>query len=403
MSNMSKKVLWLEGSSGISGDMTVGALLDLGAREEILRQELKKLPLGGYEIAVGRTKKKGIEACTFRVNLTQEQYHHRHYGEIVKMLAEAGFDPCVEELAQRMFYLVAKAEAEVHGEPLEHVHFHEVGAVDSIVDIVAAAVCIRDLGIKETAVGPLREGSGTVMCQHGEIPVPVPATVRIAADCGLRLNLTEIQGEMITPTGAAIAAALQTRERRPEKCRILKVGVGAGEKEFAHPNVLRAFLLEEEEEEEERVWILETNVDDCSGEQLGYVRELLQEKGALDVSLLPAAMKKDRPGYLLRIVCRDEQKEQMEEIVFRETTTIGIRNYLAGRRILERRMEQVQVQGVSVQVKVCRLGEQEFYYPEYEDVKKAAEERKEPWVTVYESACREGREHLHGEGHIHGQ
>ena len=136
---MSKKVLWLEGSSGISGDMTVGALLDLGAREEILRQELKKLPLGGYEIAVGRTKKKGIEACTFRVNLTQEQYHHRHYGEIVKMLAEAGFDPCVEELAQRMFYLVAKAEAEVHGEPLEHVHFHEVGAVDSIVDCSGAS------------------------------------------------------------------------------------------------------------------------------------------------------------------------------------------------------------------------------------------------------------------------
>lgn len=398
---MSKKVLWLEGSSGISGDMTVGALLDLGAREEILRRELKKLPLEGYEIVVGRTKKRGIDACTFRVKLTREQHHHRHYGDIARMLAEAGLEPRVEELAQRMFYLVARAESEVHGEPLEHVHFHEVGAVDSIVDIVAAAACVWDLGIEEAAVGPLREGSGTVMCQHGEIPVPVPATVRIAADCGLRLNLTDIQGEMITPTGAAIAAALQTRERRPENCRILQVGVGAGEKEFHHPNVLRAFLLEEEEEEQ--VLVLETNVDDCSGEQLGYVRERLQGQGALDVSLLPAAMKKDRPGYLLRVVCRREQKDQLEEIIFRETTTIGIRSFPAGRRVLERRLEQVQVAGLPVTVKVCRLGEEEFYYPEYEDVRRAAKELETPWRAVYASAQAEGGRLLQGEGHNHGQ
>lgn len=383
---MSEKILWLEGSSGISGDMTVAALLDLGASEEVLRRELRKLPLEGYEVEVGRTKKKGIEACAFRVRLTAEQHHHRHYGDIVKMLAEAGLDPEVEELAQRMFYLVARAEAQVHGEPLERVHFHEVGAVDSIVDIVGAAACIRDLGIRDAAVGPLREGCGTVSCQHGEIPVPVPATARIAADCGLRLNLTDTRGEMITPTGAAIAAALQTLERKPENCRILGIGVGAGEKEFDHPNVLRAFLLEEEPEE--KVWVLETNVDDCSGEQLGYTRELLQGLGALDVSLLPVAMKKDRPGYLLRTVCREEERDRLEECIFRETTTIGIRRFPAGRRILERRMEQIEVEGLPVALKVCRLGEELFPYPEYEDVKRAAERLEQPWRSVYEKARR---------------
>lgn len=390
---MRKQVLWLEGSSGISGDMTVGALLDLGASEAVLRRELKKLPLTGYEIEIKRTKKKGLDACAFRVHVTEEQHHHRHYDDIVKMLTEADLEPEVEELAQKMFYLVAKAESEVHGEPLEHVHFHEVGAVDSIVDLVAAAVCIWNLGITETAVGPLREGCGTVMCQHGEIPVPVPATARIAADCGLRLLLTDIKGEMITPTGAAIAAALQTRERKPENCRIVKIGLGAGEKEFDHPNVLRAFLLEEEPEEE--VWVLETNVDDCTGEQLGYVQETLQEMGALDVSLLPSYMKKNRPGYLLRVLCREEKMQEIEDCIFRETTTIGIRKYQAERRILERRMEQVQVDGMAIAVKVCKMGEEAFAYPEYEDVRRAAKALEQPWKTIYEKAREEGHHHEH--------
>ena len=383
---MSKKVLWLEGNSGISGDMTVGALLDLGASEAYMREQLGRLALDGYEVQISREKKGGIEGCAFRVNIAKEQHQHRHYGDIVKLLSEAGLDDPVEELAQRMFYLVARAESQVHGEALEEVHFHEVGAVDSIVDLVASAACFVSLGIREAAVGPLREGCGTVQCQHGEIPVPVPAVSRIAAEWGLRLSFTETRGEMVTPTGAAIAAAIQTRERRPENCRILKIGVGTGEREFTHPNVLRVFLLEEEEEEQ--VFVLETNVDDCTGEQLGYVREQLEKKGALDVSLHSAAMKKNRPGYLLRAVCRAEQKEELEDCIFRETTTIGIRSFPAGRRVLERHMEEVMVDGIPVALKVCRLGEETYGYPEYETVKKAAETLGKPWREIYEQAVK---------------
>lgn len=259
------RILYLECYSGISGDMTVGALLHLGADEKKLRTELAKLPLSGYEMKISDRKVHGLTGLDFDVVLTEEfkreeqkeadgekgrshehrhGHSHRHYGEIKAMLESSELEEEVKSLALRIFEITAKAESRVHGVPEEEVAFHEVGAVDSIVDIVAASVCIWDLGIERTAVSELWEGRGTVNCQHGRIPVPVPAVTEILKDSGLPVRLTETEGEMVTPTGAAIAAAL-CNTLLPQKAVIRRIGVGTGKKEFEHPNMLRAMLLEE--------------------------------------------------------------------------------------------------------------------------------------------------------------
>ena len=262
------KILYLEGSSGISGDMTVSALLDLGASREKLEKELSKLPLDGYRLIIGRTVKNGIDACAFYVELDESKPQPlRDFRQIRTLLLESELEEKVKELSLQIFFVLAKAEAKVHGTDLEHVHFHEVGAVDSIVDIVAAAVCYLDLGIPKVAVGTLREGTGTTWCQHGRIPVPVPATAELVRTHGLSMKITDVQGEMITPTGAAIAAVLQNT-LLPESFSIEKIGIGSGEKDFPHANILRAMIIREEdvlrETLQDQVMVLETNVCDLS-------------------------------------------------------------------------------------------------------------------------------------------
>ena len=387
----SDKLLYLECYSGISGDMTVGALLDLGAREEILRRELAKLPVAGYELKVGRAKKCGIDACNFDVILQDESSHgehthghhhhgehthgdshthhheHRTYGDISRMLQESCLEEPVLEMAKRIFRVVAEAEAKVHRMPLEEVHFHEVGAVDSIVDIVAAAVCLHDLGISRVAVSVLHEGTGTTWCQHGRIPVPAPAVLEMMARYELPVKITENEGEMITPTGAAIAAALRTEVALPEQFVVKKIGMGAGKKEFAQANILRAMILEtkessgqegtkegrKEDTPKESVWVLETNVDDCTGEQLGYTIEQLMNAGALDAGCFPVGMKKNRPGYMLQVICREDMRESLENLIFKETTSIGLRRYQESRRVLEREFVDADTPWGTAKVKVC--------------------------------------------------
>ncbi|NCC45062.1 MAG: nickel pincer cofactor biosynthesis protein LarC, partial [Clostridia bacterium] len=274
------KILYLEGSSGISGDMTVSALLDLGASRQYLEEQLGKLPIHDYRLVIGRTEKCGIDACAFYVELDESKPQPlRDYRQIRDMIAQSGMDEKAKVLSLQIFQALAKAEAKVHGTTMENVHFHEVGAVDSIVDIVSAAVCLVDLGIEQTVVGTLMEGTGTTWCQHGRIPVPVPATAELIAEYGLDMKITDVAGEMITPTGAAIAAVIRNRQM-PERFRIEKIGIGSGEKDFKHANILRAMILVEDHEN--LVQVLETNVDDCTGEQLGYIQEVLLEAGALD-------------------------------------------------------------------------------------------------------------------------
>lgn len=360
------RILYLEGSSGISGDMTVSALLDLGASRKKMEEELKKLPLDGYRLIIGKTQKNGIEACAFYVELDDTvPQPMRNYAQIREMLMQSELDKNVKQLAIHIFVILAKAEAAVHGTDVEHVHFHEVGAVDSIVDIVAAAICFVDLGIEQVAVGTLAEGKGTTWCQHGRIPVPVPATCELLREYGLKIKILDVQGEMITPTGAAIAAALRNREM-PKEYQIEGVGIGSGEKDFPHANILRAMILREKEEKQ--IFVLETNVDDCSGELLGYVQGMLLKAGALDVVYRPIYMKKNRPAYQLQIVCRKENIEVLEGIVFRETTTIGIREYPVERNILERKIETIVTPYGEVRVKICRFQQEEYRYPEYDDL-----------------------------------
>lgn len=383
--------LYLECYSGISGDMTVAALLDLGASEQVLRETLERLGVDGYEIRIGRTQKCGVDACDFDVILenteadheSHEHHHphiHRNYGDIRRLLEQADLKPGVLARALKIFEVVAKAEGKVHGKPMDQVHFHEVGAVDSIVDIVGVAACLEDLGIETIYLSSIYEGTGHVWCQHGKLPVPVPAVAQMAADYGLPMVLTDQQGEMVTPTGAAIVAALAKRQA-PRAFSIQKIGIGAGKKDFPKANILRAMLIEPEEQEE--IWELQSNIDDCTGEALGYCMECLLEAGARDVYFTPIYMKKCRPAYKLSVLCQESDIRAMEEILFRETTTIGIRRSRMNRSALKRKLIERQVSLGKVQVKVCTFGETVRQYPEYESVRQAAKNAGLSYTEAY--------------------
>ena len=400
---MEKKILYLECESGISGDMTVGALLDLGADREVLERALDSLGVGGYHLHFGRKKKCGIDAFDFDVHLEDEDGHgheehghghshghvHRNLNDIFDIIGRLDADDAVKNLARRMFSIVAEAESKAHGIPVEEVHFHEVGAIDSIVDIVSAAVCFHNLGISRVYVSPLAEGQGYVRCQHGVMPVPVPATANIVSGHGLTLRFTENQGEMATPTGAAIAAALRTEEAMPECYTIEKIGIGAGNKDFEQANILRAMLICPKEKPQ-AVWALEANLDDCTGEALGFAMERLLEAGARDVWYTPAFMKKNRPGYTLHVLCGASEIGRMEQIVFAATTTIGIRRYPVERTVMETR--RVPTRYGEAAAKICRLGEQVSCYPEYESVRSICLEKGLGFQEVFAGVAEDMRD-----------
>ena len=407
--------LYLECYSGISGDMTVAALLDLGADEQILRKALASLPVGGFEIAVTRKVKSGLDVCDFDVMLDAEHenhdhdmeylhghdhhhdhhhdhghhhehchehvhedgsvhthgHHHEHRGlhEILHIIEHADMTERAKKTAVRIFQILAEAESKAHGVPADQVHFHEVGAVDSIVDILAVAVCLDNLDITEVIVPFLCEGQGSIRCQHGIIPVPVPAVVNIAQAHGLTLKPTGVQGELVTPTGAAIVAAVRTSDKLPQTYRIVKIGMGAGKREYEGTGILRAMLLESgSAEAADTIWRLESNLDDCSGEVLGFVMDELFAAGARDVYYTPIYMKKNRPAVQINIICREQDVDKLQNILFCNTTTIGVRRCRMERTILPREIRQMDTPYGKVQVKVCRIGEEVRAYPEYDSV-----------------------------------
>lgn len=450
---MGKRKLYLECYAGISGDMTVAALLDLGADQQVLQEALNSLSISGqFETRISRVLKSGLDACDFDVVLREEthdhdmeylhghnqgrghthrhghdhshsheeehthshegghshshgedhahshegdhSHHHRSLTDIQKILYNSSLTTRAKKLAETMFDILANAEAKAHGKLKIEVHFHEVGAVDSIVDIIAAAVCIDNLGIDEVIIPALYEGIGTVRCQHGILPIPVPAVVNIVNTENLTLHITETEGEFVTPTGAAIAAAIKTDNRLPEKFRILKTGIGAGKRTYERASILRAMLIEEQKQADagsDCIVKLETNLDDCTGEALGYTLERLLEAGARDVHYFPVFMKKNRPGYQLNVICTREQIPALQNIIFEETTSIGIRIQEMERSVLPR---EIQVRDTSlgeVQVKICRLPSGERIYPEHESIVKICRESGKSWQEVYRRIMEECR------------
>lgn len=451
---MNNRTLYLECYSGISGDMTVGALLDLGADKEVLENQLKSLPVEGYEVVISRVKKSGLDACDFNVVLDEvhenhdhdneylyghthshehihghahenshdheHEHHHAHshehchedshgvhehthdheHGhmhahvhrglpEILKIIEDSGISEGAKKTAASIFQVLAEAEAKAHGTTLEEVHFHEVGAVDSIVDIVAAAICLDNLGITDVIVPELYEGCGVIRCQHGLIPVPVPATSNIAQMHGITLHMTDTEAELVTPTGAAIVAAVRTYDRLPSRYKIVKTGLGAGKRDYGRTSVLRAMLIEEETEASDVIYKLETNIDDCTGEALGYVMDKLLKTGARDVYYVPVYMKKNRPAYELNVICKEEQIEKMEEVIFAETTTIGIRRVRMERTVLKREIQTVKTSFGEVKVKICKLKNGRRIYPEYESITAICKDTGLSYQEVWSKVCRE--------------
>ena len=460
-----KNKLYLECTSGISGDMTVAALLDLGVDRAVLDRVLKSLKVSGFETKISRVVKSGIDACDFDVVLdkehenhdhdmeylhghhhkghennhfydhnhvhedkaehfhshehnhahgagsAQDRHHHEHCGikEITYIIEHSAMNENAKKIALRIFEILAEAESKAHNVPVDQVHFHEVGAVDSIVDIVSVAVCLDDLDVTEVIVPVLCEGRGTVRCQHGILPIPVPAVANIVSANHLHLKMTEVEGELVTPTGAAIVAAVKTKDKLPETFEIQKIGIGAGKRQYECPGILRAMIISqiaeideekaqseefknpeignnpkaENQETKDTIIKMETNIDDCSGEVLGFVMERLMKAGARDVHYVPVFMKKNRPAWVLNVICKEEDIETLQNIIFEETTTIGIRYSRMERTILPRETRTLPTPWGEVLAKVCTLNGKEQLYPEYESVAQLSREKEIPFAEIY--------------------
>ena len=353
--------------------MILGAMVAAGVDPGALTEQLSLLGVKGFEIDFVTVNRSGISATHARIH-TAREHHHRHLGDILKIINESPLSDPVKTRAGAIFSRLAKAEAHVHNEPVEHVHFHEVGALDAIVDVVGAAISFELLGIERFTCSALHLGSGTVDMEHGRFPVPPPAVVELLK--GAPVYSTDIRGELVTPTGAAIIATVCTEFGALPKMKLTQSGYGAGTREYdKFPNALRVLIGDEETESAaaERLIVIETNVDDLSPQIFGHVMERALEMGALDCYFTPIQMKKNRPGVLLSILCRETDQEQLSEMIFAETTTLGLRSYAVQRRALERTIERVETRYGSIDVKVARLnGHILTAMPEYEQCRQAA-------------------------------
>lgn len=438
------KSLYLECNAGISGDMLVAALLDLGADKEALDKALQSIPAKGFEYTISRVSKAGVDCCDFDVILDEvhanhdhdmaflhgngdavvhshehehhhdhehdhdhehehshvpheHHHHHEHRGlqEVIAIIDATDMSAAAKALALKIFDIIADAEAKAHAVEKNAVHFHEVGAIDSIVDIVAIAVCADSLGVENVIVPELCEGRGTVRCQHGVLPVPVPATANIMQRFGFNVRLLPVQGEFVTPTGAAAAAALMTTDELPHSFKILCIGLGAGKRQYERPSILRALLIEDNAQKKtlnsnalqtDCICQLQSDIDDCSGELLGYTLERLLAAGALDAHYQPVFMKKSRPAWELTVICREEDRAKLVALIFAETTTIGIRRARMERTVLPRRRDVVHTAYGDVAVKRCLLENGERCYVEYDSAAKLAQEQGVPLQDIYLAA-----------------
>ena len=381
------KTLYFDCSSGISGNMTLGALTEIVGDENYLINELKKLNIGGYKIEISKKVKNGITGTYVDVILENEHEHHhnehhehdenhnnehhhehRNLYDVEKIIDNSSIDEKSKELAKKIFMRVAKAESKVHNKPLEEVHFHEVGAIDSIVDIVGTAILINKINPDKIISSIVNDGYGFIECAHGTMSVPVPATSEIFASSNVKFRQIDIDTELVTPTGAAIITELSTEFTTLPSMRVEKIGWGAGLKDLKIPNVLKVYYGEMNEQNDGIV-IMETNIDDCSGEILGYTSEKLFKNGALDVFYTPIFMKKNRPAYRLTVVCKKENILKLQNIIFRETTTIGIRYRYEYRTELAREIIEIDTKYGKLKAKKVINNGETYIYPEYECMK----------------------------------
>jgi uncharacterized protein (TIGR00299 family) protein len=375
------KICYLDAFSGIAGDMTVGALLDAGADSSALIQGLETLQTGAA-FRVEKTKRRGISATKFHVDFTDAK-KHRHLPHILAMIDQAKLPQTAKQNAALVFQRLGEAEAKSHAVPIEKVHFHEVGAVDSICDIVGACLGFQLLGIDEIYASAINVGSGTVNTEHGVLPVPAPATAELLV--GKPVYSRGPAMELTTPTGAAIIAALARDVGPMPSMKLLATGHGAGDRDFSeHANVLRVIIGERgTATESTSVSVLEANIDDSTPQMLGYAMARLFDAGALDVTLEPIYMKKNRPGSLLRVIARSENREELAQIVFAETTTLGLRIYDAQRRVKARRILEVQTEHGTIRIKTSEDGS---FAPEYDDCKEAAQRSGLPFREILAEA-----------------
>ena len=375
--------------------MLVGAMLDSGLDFELLRSALLKLGVEGYELSLRRVDRSGISAAKFDVHLTGEthshehhhnhehshghrrQSHHRSLSEIKGIISSSNLSELVKQRAQAIFQRIGEAEAKIHNVPIETVHFHEVGAIDSIVDIVGACVAFDALKIERIISSPLHVGSGTFQCAHGTYPVPGPATAELLK--GVPIYSKDAEGELVTPTGAAIISTLAEGYGPMPMMKIEKIGYGAGTRDYPKfPNALRAIIGELEEDADRTpgaVTIIEANIDDLNAQVFGYLMEKALSAGALDIFYTPVQMKKNRPGVLLTLLCNPPDRERMCDLIFRETTTLGVRYRNEQREILTREFVTVETEYGPIGVKVSRArdGRVMNASPEFEDCRVAAE------------------------------
>jgi pyridinium-3,5-bisthiocarboxylic acid mononucleotide nickel chelatase len=416
--------LYLDCISGISGDMTLAALIDLGADPAYIIRHLRKLPVDDFTFDVQEVNKLGITSKKLKLSFGGEKHtivshgddhhhhnhdhheHHHHAGDhthhhehrkasaILDMIEHSDLPIRVKERSLAIFRVIALAEGKIHGISPDEVHFHEVGAMDSIIDIIGVCLALESLDIDEIYASPVPTGSGFIRMAHGLYPVPAPATAELLK--GIPLAELSVKGELTTPTGAGILKALVKEFGGLGAVTINHIGYGAGEKDFDHPNVLRALLIEKppaSETRSELVCMLEAQVDDMTGEGLGYVMERLLADGALDVYYTPVYMKKNRPGTLITVLSFPEKAERLEDILLMETTTLGVRKIPCSRRILDRNLTCVDTPFGKVGVKQAILdGKIIRQMPEFEDVKKAALQHGVPFYTVYTAALKPNAE-----------
>ncbi len=385
------KIAYFDCFSGISGNMILGALLDAGLEIEALKETLAGLKVSGYEIESRRVLKGQIAGTLVDVK-TQEEGIERHLGDILDIVERSALSGKIKETCGKIFAGLAEAEARVHGADMEHIHFHEVGGLDAIVDVVGSVVGLELLGIEEVYVSPLHLGTGFVQCAHGKLPVPAPATLELVK--GVPTYGRDIQAELTTPTGAAIITTLAKGFGQAPLMTLETIGYGAGHRDLPIPNLLRISIGDAARSgEEDVITVVETNIDNMNPELYEHVMERLFEKGALDVFITPIQMKKNRPAVKLSALVRENDLARVLDALFEETTTLGVRFYAASRKKLGRESVIVDTKYGQVVIKVGKLGEVvKNISPEYEDCRRIASQLGIPLKEVYEEARRAARE-----------
>lgn len=405
------KVLYFDCSTGIAGNMAIGALLDILGDNEYFLNEIKKLNVDGYKIEIEKKDSYGITGNYVNVivegedeyghhhhideegNVHEEEHHHHHHHEhrnlndVNKIIDDSSLNEETKKLAKDIFLKVALAESKVHGKSIEEVHFHEVGAIDSIIDIVGTAILINKINPDKIYSSVLNEGHGFIECAHGKMAVPVPATSQIFASNNVKFKQIDVDTELVTPTGAAIISTLTKEFGVMPEMKLEKVGFGLGFKDIGMSNSLKVYYGETTEngyKANSDMYVIETNIDDSNGEILGYAMDELLKNGALDVFYSPIYMKKNRPAYRLEVICTHSKLEDLLEIIFKETTTIGARYYKVDRAELKREKIELDTKYGKVSCKKVTTPKGAVYvYPEYEEIKKIAKEKNIPLKELY--------------------